>query len=123
MYSIKPLSAGDPITYDFSPQLELLKSSKVVRKHQSCFHLVIIAAALHVRRHQLQTHLGQFSENSWTTAVHSMSGTSSSGKSPNLKLDRSMSELIFRQELREQLHCTLSWQHQCAGELLGVYLS
>merc|ERR1719339_751926 len=28
MYSLKPLSAGDPITYDFSPQLELLKTSK-----------------------------------------------------------------------------------------------
>merc|ERR1719209_1397774 len=28
MYSLKTLSAGDPITYDFSPQLELLKSSK-----------------------------------------------------------------------------------------------
>merc|ERR1719339_39903 len=28
MYSLKPLAAGDPITYDFSPQLDLLKTSK-----------------------------------------------------------------------------------------------
>merc|ERR1719209_686766 len=28
MYSLKTLSAGDPITYDFSPQLELLRTTK-----------------------------------------------------------------------------------------------
>ena len=32
MHSLKPLSAGDPITYDFSPQLELFKTAKVIRK-------------------------------------------------------------------------------------------
>ena len=31
MYSLKTLSAGDPITYDFSPQLELLKTTKVLK--------------------------------------------------------------------------------------------
>ena len=31
MYSIKQLSAGEGITYDFSPQIELLKSAKVFR--------------------------------------------------------------------------------------------
>ena len=31
MYSVKQLSAGEVITYDLSPQIELLKSTKVFR--------------------------------------------------------------------------------------------
>ena len=78
MYSLKPLAAGDPITYDFSPQLELLKTSKVVESRESRLKQIIVA--LHVRRHQLPTHLGQLRENSWSSTVYSMSGTYSSGK-------------------------------------------
>ena len=93
MYSLKPLSAGDPITYDFSPQLELLNTSKVVESRESCSKHIF--PALHVRRHQLPSHPGQFRENSWSSTVYSMSGTPSSGREPDenlfgldLKLDR-----------------------------------
>ena len=84
MYSLKPLSAGDPITYDFSPQLELLKSSKVGKGREGCSENII--AALHVRCRQLPTHPGQFRENSWSSAVYSMSSTSPSGKKSAVSL-------------------------------------
>ena len=84
MYSLKSLSAGDPITYDFSPQLELLKTSKVDYGKEGCSENVI--AALHVRRCQLPTYPWQLREDSWSSAVYSMSSTSPSGKKSAVSL-------------------------------------
>ena len=110
MYSLKPLAAGDPITYDFSPQLELLKTSKVVESRESCSKHII--AALHVRRQQLPTHLGQFRENNWSSAVYSMSGTYSSGKEVSCQLY--LMRLCFTLKL-DRVHCSVDLQAGAEG--------
>ena len=127
MYSVKQLSAGEVITYDFSPQIELLKSTKVfngnVDNIGANISFFLYALALHVRRRQLQTSSWVLCEDSGTSPVLCLSDHPVAGKPRATLIRLIISDLIAnvidvknRQELRDLSTYTPNWPPQSAGE-------